>query len=114
MRHLIVTLGLTLAVLLGCAGASSGAEPVEGVCLPHEKHQHYPISGQCSSAYESGDYAAALSEWKPRAELGDANAQYNMARLFRWGYGVPEDHEAAVKWYRPAVEQPRCPVRRYC
>ena len=29
-------------------------------------------------AYESGDYLAALSEWRPLAEQGHADAQFNL------------------------------------
>ena len=28
------------------------------------------------AAYDAGDYATALAEWKPLAEQGDADAQY--------------------------------------
>ena len=51
-------------------------------------------------AYESGDYATALAEWKPLAEAGDAVAQYNLGQMYRQGKGVPQDYEEAVKWYR--------------
>ena len=30
------------------------------------------------AAYQRGDYAAAFREWKPLAEQGFANAQYNL------------------------------------
>ena len=31
------------------------------------------------AAYENGDYAAALREWRPLAAQGNANAQNNLA-----------------------------------
>ena len=30
------------------------------------------------AAYERGDYATALEEWRPLAEQGDADAQFNL------------------------------------
>ena len=57
------------------------------------------------AAAEAGDYTTALSEWKPLAEQGDANAQYNLGILHERGIGVIEDHKEAIKWYRLAAEQ---------
>ena len=56
-------------------------------------------------AYRRGDYAAALREWRPYAEQGDAAAQYNLGVLYDQGQGVPQDYGQAVKWYRLAAEQ---------
>jgi TPR repeat protein len=56
-------------------------------------------------AYERGDYAAALREWQPLAEKGDANAQYNLGLFYNQGQGVPKDLAQATAWYRKAAEQ---------
>ena len=42
---------------------------------------------------------------KALAELGDAEAQYNLGVMYRTGRGVPENDAEAVKWYRLAAEQ---------
>ena len=57
------------------------------------------------TAAENGDYATALREWMPLAEQGDAAAQYNLGWMYANGLGVPQDDQAAVKWYRLAAEQ---------
>ena len=57
------------------------------------------------TAYESGDYATALREWKPLAEQGDAFAQYNIGLMYEIGDGVPQDDKTAVKWFRLAADQ---------
>jgi len=57
------------------------------------------------AAYNQGDYGAALREWRPLAEQGDAGAQLNMGFMYSNGYGVPQDHKEAIKWYRRAAEQ---------
>ena len=52
-----------------------------------------------------GDYAAALREWRPLAEQGDALAQYNLGMLYRKGRGVPQDDVQARQWYAKAAAQ---------
>jgi len=56
-------------------------------------------------AYLNGDYATAMSEWKPLAEQGDVSAQYNLGLLYESGLGVVQDAFEAVKWYRLAADQ---------
>jgi len=56
-------------------------------------------------AYKHGDYATALSEWRPLAEQGDALAQYNLGVLYRKGRGVPQDDVQARQWYEKAAAQ---------
>ena len=56
-------------------------------------------------AYDRGDYATALREFKPLAEKGDAYAQYNLGVMYDNGQGVPKDYKTAVKWYTLAAEQ---------
>ena len=57
------------------------------------------------AAYQAGDYATALQEWRPLAELGVAEVQYNLGMMYVNGRGVPQDHAEAVKWYRLAADQ---------
>ena len=56
-------------------------------------------------AYERGDYATALREWRPLAAQGLAEAQYNLALMYDTGRGVPQADAEAVKWYRLAAAQ---------
>ena len=84
----IIPFCLTLIILLGSAGMSVSADYQKGV-----------------TAYQSGDYATALSELQPLAEQGDAVAQYALGVMYNHGEGVPQDYKTAVKWYRLAAEQ---------
>ena len=61
MKHLTATICLTIAVLLGSVGVSESADFQKGV-----------------TAFQSGDYATALREWKPLAKQGNASAQHNL------------------------------------
>ena len=56
-------------------------------------------------AYQRGDYAAALSEFRPLAEQGNAKAQNNLGIMYARGVGVPQDFAEALRWYRKAVAQ---------
>jgi len=75
MKRTLATVCLALAVFLGNTGISWSAEPIKAYCLLGTKHSHSPIAGQCSDAYESGDYATAYREWKPLAEKGFSGAK---------------------------------------
>ncbi|MGC6497432.1 MAG: tetratricopeptide repeat protein [Candidatus Puniceispirillaceae bacterium] len=57
------------------------------------------------TAYRSGDYQAALAEWRPLAESGHATAQFNLGLMYELGTGAPQDYAGAVAWYRRAAEQ---------
>ena len=70
----------------------------------------WPVTGLADfseglAAYQRGDFATALREWRPLAEAGDAVAQFNLGQMYREGKGVPKDDAEAVKWYRLAAEQ---------
>ena len=56
-------------------------------------------------AYQAGDYATALKEFRPLAEQGDADAQFNLGVMYEDGQGVTQDYKKALKWYRLAAEQ---------
>ncbi len=58
-----------------------------------------------NEAYERGDYATALSEWRPLADQGDAVAQYNLGVLYEKGQGAPQDYAQARQWYEKAAAQ---------
>ena len=50
-------------------------------------------------AYNRGDFATALREWRPLAEQGDAKAQFSFGLLYENGDGVPRDYTKARQWY---------------
>jgi len=57
------------------------------------------------AAFRRGDYMAALREFKPLAEKGVAEAQFNLGVMYRQGLGVNPDFIEARRWYRKAAEQ---------
>ncbi len=50
-------------------------------------------------------YAKALQLWQTEADLGDADAQYNLGRLYDYGYGVPRDANKAAEFFTLAAAQ---------
>ena len=56
-------------------------------------------------AYDRGDYATALKEWRPLAEQGQAETRYNLGVMYQLGLGVPRDYQEAAQWCRLAAEQ---------
>lgn len=83
-------LAVVLAVLLLVAPTPAGSETFE----------------QGLNAMRAGDPEQARDIWMPLAEIGDAAAQYSLAKLYEKGEGtVAQDLEQAVRWYRKAADQ---------
>ena len=55
--------------------------------------------------WQRGDFAAAVAEWRPLADNGDADAQYNLGQAYKMGRGVPADMHIAQTWYEKAAQQ---------
>ena len=56
-------------------------------------------------AWSRGDYAGAVSQWRPQADKGDADAQFNLAQAYRLGRGVQADPKRAEDYYAKASAQ---------
>ena len=57
------------------------------------------------AAYKAEDFAAALKEFRPLAESGDAISQYLLGLMYGFGSGVPKDNKEAFKWHMKAAKQ---------
>ncbi len=62
--------------------------------------------GDALSAYDAGDYDAALRLLRPLAERGHADAQFRLGTMFDNGLGVPVDPTQAEYWYNQACPRP--------
>ncbi len=56
-------------------------------------------------AWQRGDFATAIKNWRPLAIAGDSEAQYNMGQAYRFGRGVPVDLRQAEDWFRKSSMQ---------
>ncbi|HVY24783.1 MAG TPA: ankyrin repeat domain-containing protein, partial [Steroidobacteraceae bacterium] len=54
-------------------------------------------------AIRTKDYAAAMSRLQPLANNDNADAEYLLVALYRYGLGVAADHATALKWTRSAA-----------
>lgn len=61
-------------------------------------------------AYDRGDYAAALQEWRPLAEQGVSGAQYRLGVFYAYGIVVAKNYKTARKWYEKAARQGDAPA----
>ena len=84
-RNFAMTLKTHLLLLVVCAGLA-----------PHAWAEE-KANSQADSV--------AFSNAKPKAEKGDAAAQFYVGLCYRIGRGIPKDDAEAVKWYRKAAEQ---------
>jgi hypothetical protein len=75
-----------------CAGLASAPAPAQSVKAGIE-------------AWQKADYARATSIWRPLAEAGDPDAQFNLGQAYRLGRGVKLSLAAAQTWFKRAAEQ---------
>jgi len=85
MNHFFLT--VTGALMLGCSVTWAGSLE-EGVI-----------------AHQRGEYATALSSFRPLADEGNAAAQFNLGQMYRLGQGIPSNVVEAARWYRLAAAQ---------
>ncbi len=68
-----------------------------------------PVSAQSVKAgidaWQRSDYAGAVAIWRPIAEKGDADAEFNLGQAYRLGRGVPINLAAAKTWFERAAAQ---------
>jgi hypothetical protein len=68
-----------------------------------------PLSAQSVKAgidaWQRADYAGAVAIWRPLAEKGDPDAEFNLAQAYRLGRGVPTNLSAAKTWFERAANQ---------
>lgn len=57
------------------------------------------------AAYKKEYYATAIRIWKPLADLGNIDAQYNLGAMYGNGLGVRQDHEEAARLFHLAADQ---------
>ncbi len=68
-----------------------------------------PVSAQSVKAgieaWQRADYSAAVAIWRPLAEGGDADAQFNLGQAYRLGRGVTINLGAARTWFERAASK---------
>jgi cell division septation protein DedD len=54
-------------------------------------------------AWQKADYASAVAIWRPLADQGDADAQFNLGQAYRLGRGVNISLSVAQTWFQRAA-----------
>lgn len=54
-------------------------------------------------AWQRADYGTAAAIWRPLAEKGDPDAQFNLGQAYRLGRGVPISLGMAKSWFEKAA-----------
>jgi len=80
---------LVAAALLAAIGSSVSAQSVRAGI----------------EAWQHADYSRAVGIWRPLAEKGDADAQFNLGQAYRLGRGVPTNLAAAQTWFERAASK---------
>lgn len=66
-----------------------------------------PLSAQSVragiEAWQRADYSGAIAIWRPLAEKGDADAQFNLGQAYRLGRGVPTNLAQSKSWFERAA-----------
>ena len=57
------------------------------------------------TAFDAKHYKQAYTLWKPLAQRGDADAQYNLGLLYMNGLGVEKNDRMALMWFIRAGQQ---------
>ena len=60
---------------------------------------------RASEMMRAGNFAEAYCIWRPLAEAGNIDAQFNLGWMYHNGYGLAIDEQKAHDWWRRAAEQ---------
>ncbi len=58
-----------------------------------------------NAAWLAGNYAKAIAEWRPAADRGSPEAQFNLGQAYKMGNGVTANPKEAEAWYRKSAAQ---------
>ena len=78
----------------------------QAIYAGHPSFAVFPVHQVLCEFPVRGSYSSELMAWVFRAaELGRAEAKFDLAYMYWRGVGVPQDAAEALKWYRDAAEQ---------
>ncbi len=108
-RLSLLLLIFTLLLTTGCTQLGLGKSPTPPSMVEAEKYYT-----QALSYYDRQFYIQAVQSFRQASELGHANAQYRLAKMYYDGQGVAQrDSEQTAKWFRQAAEQNHASAQYY-
>jgi TPR repeat protein len=96
-------------ITIAAIGLAAATAPAQN--LPHPNPSPQAGEGREGDArsieedLSNGRFAHLAALLARKANAGDAEAQYQLASLYRTGRGVPPDEALAFKWMKAAAEQ---------
>jgi len=72
---------------------------------PSSESGAFELNEQGVAAYRARSYASAAELFRKAADMGYADAQYNLGYCYKYGDGVPRDLDKSAEWIRKAEEQ---------
>jgi len=96
---------LWLAAAAAALGTAAAAQPGTSAGLPSDRAAAGSAVRAGVEAWQAGNYDEAIRVWRPLADRGDADAQYNVAQAYFLGRGVPQNMNLAEQWYARAARQ---------
>lgn len=103
-------LNTTVALVLSGVSLSAGAHialATTGAGAPDAPRAAQKIDTTGSKAgvdaWMQGDYGKAVAIWRPLADAGDTDAQYDLGQAYRLGRGVQVNLATALEYYRKAA-----------
>ena len=114
MRHRpmkldICALLVALSILSPCRHATASELKNDGDVLPGIQTP----SLKDDPAHEKKIEYSSASDISEKAEKGEAEAQYQLARCYQFGDGVKKDQAQSVEWARKAAEQGLAAAQNY-
>jgi cell division septation protein DedD len=100
-----------LATSLSAAAAAAQTPPAAAPGAAQPAQSGAPVTVAVPNvragieAWQAGNYPLAIGNWRPLADRGDADAQYNIAQAYFLGRGVPQNANLAEQWYARAARQ---------
>lgn len=62
-------------------------------------------------AEDTPNYIEDMKRWQPKAEAGDAEAQFQLGQMYALGHGFKQNFKTAADWYKKAAQQSHAKAR---
>ena len=62
-------------------------------------------------AEDTPNYIEDMKRWQPKAEAGDAEAQFQLGQMYALGHGFKQNFQSALEWYEKAAAQGNAKAR---
>ena len=62
-------------------------------------------------AEDAPNYIEEMKRWQPKAEAGDAEAQFQLGQMYALGHGFKQNFNSALEWYEKAAAQGNAKAR---